>query len=137
MAEQVEIVCGGCGVLFWMTKQFQTMRRQDHKIFFCPAGCQRVYNGPTEEDKLRQERDRLKQAIAYERDRVRAETERRELIQRQARAYKGQVTKLKNRAAAGVCPCCNRTFVNLQRHMANKHSTFLAEEVAPEGVVIQ
>lgn len=137
MAEQVEVVCGGCGVLFWMTKQFHTMRREDHKIFYCPAGCQRVYKGPTEAEKLRLERDRLKQEIAYQQDRVRAETERRELIQRQARAFKGQVTKLKNRAANGVCPCCNRTFANLQRHMATKHAGFVAEEVTLDGATIQ
>ena len=36
-------------------------------------------------------------------------------------AARGQVTKMRNRVGNGVCPCCNRTFVNLQRHMASKH----------------
>lgn len=44
-------------------------------------------------------------------------------------AARGQVTRLKNRAAAGVCPCCNRTFHQLVRHMAAKHPDFAAEPV--------
>lgn len=28
---------------------------------------------------------------------------------------------LQKRINAGVCPCCNRTFQNLARHMATKH----------------
>lgn len=36
----------------------------------------------------------------------------------------------------GVCPCCNRTFSDLQRHMASKHKGFAAEEVtAPEAAI--
>jgi hypothetical protein len=41
-----------------------------------------------------------------------------------ARAYKGQATRLRNRAKAGVCPCCKRTVSQLARHMASKHPDF-------------
>ena len=30
-------------------------------------------------------------------------------------------------AKAGTCPCCNRTFTNLARHMASKHKDVGAE----------
>ncbi len=43
-------------------------------------------------------------------------------------ATKGQLTKLKNRVGNGVCPCCNRTFVNLQRHMGTQHPGYAASE---------
>lgn len=33
-------------------------------------------------------------------------------------------TRIKNRVKNGVCPCCNRTFENLARHMQAKHSDF-------------
>lgn len=39
----------------------------------------------------------------------------------------GQVTKLKNRVGHGVCPCCNRSFGNLARHIESEHPTFIAE----------
>lgn len=34
---------------------------------------------------------------------------------------------LRNRAAAGVCPCCNRTFEQLGRHMTTKHPEYVKE----------
>lgn len=33
--------------------------------------------------------------------------------------------------------CCNRQFVQLQRHMASKHPTFLTEDVTPKDATIQ
>ncbi len=37
---------------------------------------------------------------------------------------KGQLVKVKKRISCGVCPCCDRTFQNLQRHMATQHPDF-------------
>lgn len=51
----------------------------------------------------------------------------REGAERSASAYKGQATRLRNRIKAGVCPRCNRTFQNLQRHMAGQHPEFKPE----------
>lgn len=45
-------------------------------------------------------------------------------------AARGQVTRLKRRAANGVCPCCTRTFADLKRHMANQHPDFTLESDA-------
>lgn len=42
---------------------------------------------------------------------------------------KGVATRLKNRAAHGVCPCCNRTFQQLARHMSAKHPDFKTADV--------
>lgn len=93
--------------------------------FYCAYGHgQHFAKGPTEADKLRQERDRLKQQIAKVCDDVRHQRERADSAERAASAYKGQATRLKNRAKAGVCPCCNRSFENLRRHMADKHPEF-------------
>ncbi len=38
------------------------------------------------------------------------------------------MTKVKKRAANGVCPCCNRTFSDLARHMKAKHPDFAEGE---------
>jgi DNA repair exonuclease SbcCD ATPase subunit len=43
-------------------------------------------------------------------------------------AQKGVTTRIKNRASNGVCPCCNRTFQNLARHMHTKHPDFAKSE---------
>lgn len=44
-----------------------------------------------------------------------------EMRLRQLSAARGQVTRIKNRVGNGVCPCCNRSFGNLHRHMQTKH----------------
>lgn len=99
--------------------------------FFCAHGHpQRFPEGESEETKLRRERDRLKQQLAQKDDAIRQEREQRMAAERQASAARGVVTKLKNRAAAGVCLCCNRSFANMARHMADKHPQFQAEEIA-------
>jgi DNA repair exonuclease SbcCD ATPase subunit len=92
---------------------------------YCAYGHGQVYvEGETEETKIRRERDRLAQQIAQSDDEIKRQRELRETAERQAAAARGQVTKLKNRASAGVCPCCNRTFSQLKRHMDQKHPDF-------------
>lgn len=40
---------------------------------------------------------------------------------------KGVLAKVKKRVAHGVCPCCNRSFTDLRRHMESKHPEFAHE----------
>lgn len=35
--------------------------------------------------------------------------------------------EIKKRVGNGVCPCCNRTFENLSRHMSCKHPEYKTE----------
>lgn len=97
--------------------------------FYCAYGHKQHYPaGETEADKQRRRAERLEQQLAQKDDAIRYERKLRALQERSARAYKGQVTRLKNRAGKGVCPCCNRHFTNLQRHMENKHPDFADSE---------
>lgn len=131
----VKIACCRCRMDFWVTDAFNATLRQTEQTFFCPAGHPQHFPlGESETDKLRRERDRLKQDQAWYEDRLRAEKASRELADRRAAAARGQVTKLKKRAAAGVCPCCNRTFTDLHRHMNTKHPGFIAEPDAADHV---
>jgi hypothetical protein len=90
-----------------------------HQQFLCV--------GESDETKLRRERDRLTQRLAEKDDEIRRQHERTEAAERRGAAARGQVTKIKNRVGHGVCPCCNRTFENLARHMGAQHPTFTAE----------
>lgn len=45
----------------------------------------------------------------------------RDYTENRRRAEKAAKTRLKNRAKAGVCPCCNRTFKQLAAHMKTQH----------------
>lgn len=121
---------------------YQAAKRSPRISFWCPYGHEQHFlEGESEETRLRRERDRLVQRlaekdddIAWQRKRAEEAREAREAAERRAAAARGQVTKLKKRASNGVCPCCNRTFSDLARHMATKHPTFLAEEVPGDGV---
>lgn len=96
--------------------------------FYCAYGHKQFYvEGESEEDKLRRERDRLAQQIAERNDRITALREERDAADRRAAAARGQVTKIKNRVGAGVCPCCTRSFNNLRRHMETEHAGYRAE----------
>ena len=41
--------------------------------------------------------------------------------ERSNRALRGHLTRQRKRAAAGMCPCCRRTFENVARHMESQH----------------
>ncbi|MGH2556397.1 MAG: hypothetical protein ACRDHO_11845 [Actinomycetota bacterium] len=112
--------CGLCGVDFawpdWMNKK----SREDGSSFYCPNG-HRIGYGETENDKLQQRLRSMEARLQHERD-------QREATERSLAAKKGQVTKLKKRVGKGVCPCCNRHFVNVERHMASEHPEYSEEE---------
>ena len=53
--------------------------------------------------------------------------EAREANARAARA-EAAAARLKKRASAGLCPCCNRSVGALERHMRTKHPQWVAEQ---------
>lgn len=92
----------------------------------CPLGHTWGYTGKSVERQLKEEQDRSAR-LAADRDQAEAH----------ARAMKGVATRRKNeldrvnkRVAAGVCPCCHRTFKQLARHMKAKHPGFPEREGA-------
>lgn len=109
-----------------MPETLHASRKRDREGFFCPNGHEAAYKD-TEADRLRRERDRLAQQLAQKDDSIQRQRELREATERRAAAARGQVTKLKNRVGADVCPCCTRSFTNLRRHMETEHAGFRAE----------
>jgi hypothetical protein len=115
----VPITCSGCGVLFAMTTDYIAERRKDHKTWHCPNGCDQYYPSETPlEKQLREAKARL------EAERGWASRVEQDLAaeRKQHASTKGQLTKAKKRASAGVCLHCNRTFQNVARHMSSKHT---------------
>lgn len=112
----VRVNCATCKTDFAIPKQLHTACHHSEKISFkCPYGHSNIYReGLSDAEKQRLRADRALQESARLRD-------ERDVAIRRTAAAKGQVTKLKNRAKAGVCPCCTRHFTNLERHMKSKH----------------
>lgn len=90
----------------------------------CPLGHEFVPSGKGVAERLRESLRWTENALQASRD----ETQRQV---RRVRAYKGQMTKLRKRIANGVCPCCNRTFTNLARHMASQHPDWNPDPETP------
>lgn len=122
--------CCVCKSPIWLTDAlYEAAQAGREKVtFYCGYGHPQVFAiGETEEQKLRRERDLLAQRIAERDDEIRRQRERAEGLDRRLAAARGVVTRIKNRVGHGVCPCCNRTFEDLARHMTSKHPTFSAE----------
>jgi hypothetical protein len=118
----------GCGVVFAVPRTLLSSLREHKGTLHCPKG-HRLGFGDSEADKLR---------VRLEQEERRTERQRKEKewaqqdaakAKRSASAYKGKLTATKNRVGHGVCPCCNRTFQQLARHMKCKHPNYATEEV--------
>jgi DNA repair exonuclease SbcCD ATPase subunit len=105
-------------------------RRRDHKSFFCPMGHSLYFGGESDVETLKKQLKRERQAADQLRAEVTYERDQREATERSLRGTRAALTRTKNRIAAGVCPCCSRSFQNLSEHMANKHPAY-AEEPTP------
>jgi hypothetical protein len=112
--------CITCGVVFTVPESMHEHQQQEGGFHHCPNGHSQGWTKEkSERERLRLERDRLKQRQAMLEDEIRAERERAEKAE-------AATKRLKKRTAAGVCPCCTRTFVNVQRHMQSKHPNVVA-----------
>lgn len=123
-----QIECWVCGVNFAITSDSHSRLKENGKTFFCPHGC-RIAFGESKKDKEIRE---LKASIEARDRSIEARDRWLTDEKRSHAATKGQLTKTKKRIKHGVCPCCNRQFQNLQRHMENKHPDFV-EKVGPDG----
>jgi hypothetical protein len=97
---------------------------------YCPLGHSWVFSGKGEADRLREENARLERVAASRAESLRIAREDRDHADRRRAAAKGQLTKVRNRIANGVCPSCNRHFANVERHMSSQHPDFVVPLVS-------
>lgn len=118
-----------CGMRHAVPKELRRFQLRQHRNgetvidIYCPLGHPHVPTGKSEVEKVREQLD-------AERRRVASLTSRFDQEQASHRATKSQLTKAKNRAKAGVCPCCKRTFQQLARHMTTQHPEFNPESLS-------
>lgn len=128
------ITCAGCFMEFGMPDHMNKARRNDHKVFYCPSGCENYYNAQSAEEKLRQERDNLKQQMARieeeKRDAMATANQQREL----AKKAEAKLKRAKKRHDAGVCQHCNRTVSQMARHVKTCHPEALKPKLVAEKV---
>ena len=120
-----EINCGKCGGTYAINERYRQEKEQVGDCWNCPycqCGWGYANNG---------ENARLKRELAAETKRkewaeqdAKLARDRAARVEHSARATRGHLTRVKRRVAAGVCPCCNRTFKQLARHMSAKHPAY-------------
>ena len=116
--------CPDCGGVYAIAQEYKDEARKKggfKQCWTCPY-CKTVRGfGEGEADRLRAQIAELERSRKWE-EQQRLNAEREANHFRKSRdGIKGALAKERKRVGNGVCPCCNRTFVNLQRHMVTKH----------------
>jgi hypothetical protein len=112
-SETLTVTSCWCGVnLAIPANLYRYARNHSNYSIYCPLGHTFFYRNSFE-DELKRER--------------RQHEATRELLHAEERSHvatRGHLTRARRRAAAGVCPCCHRSFENVARHVKTKHPDF-------------
>ena len=124
--------CWKCKCEVWLpTPLYKAAKHSSRIVFCCAYGHEAVFTEEeTEADKLRRERDRLKQDAARKDENIEFLQRSVFKLKEEAAAAKLDTVRARKRALMGTCPCCHRTFRQMALHMRNKHPEFKAEEIA-------
>lgn len=114
------LTCGHCGVPFALEKSHLARLQADGSEFYCPNGHRVSYR---ESGIQRAEKAAKRAQELLDQERRRTEQLRADVVtmDNRRKAEAAAKTRIKNRVARGICPCCNRSFENLARHMKSKH----------------
>lgn len=121
--------CCKCMCYFAMPKDLWERAKQSEREFFCPNGHGQVYT-KTENSKLKAQIQQLENDAIRRKQYIDEQNNTIEQLGYSLRAQKAAKTKIMNRVKNGVCPCCNRTFKDLQSHFKTKHPELLSGERA-------
>ena len=111
-----EVECCACGVTFAFPQRLHKECMSTGKAFFCPNGHSQVYQ--------ESEETRLRKQLKEEQERYRQVELQLTSTKDQLLATKRELQQHKKRVANGVCPCCHRSFTQLQRHMKTRHPEY-------------
>lgn len=120
--------CPSCGVIYALTKDYQERRYADAKSFYCPNGHTSSWS-ETEEKRLRRRAEWAEKQLGWAETSRDAARDQAQAAHHSARAYKGHLTRMRNRIAAGVCPVqsCRRNFANVKAHVTSQHPQWAHE----------
>lgn len=117
------LTCAGCGITYAIPSQLHYQYTERGATVNCPnPKCPwgGMVRRETKEQKLEKQLNAAREARRWAEESLEGE-------RRSHAATKGHLTRTKRRVAGGVCPCCQRSFQNLKRHMANQHPDFAKE----------
>jgi len=111
------INCGKCGGTYAINETYRAEKETVGGWWHCPyCECSWGY-GVSENGRLKRELEEKERLLRQEK----CEALRNQQLLDAERLAHGAALRKIRRVSRGVCPCCNRTFENLARHMATKH----------------
>lgn len=114
-----------CGVLYGLSSSYIDQRRNDHDVWSCPNGHTLHFAQKNELEEAKAQLRRAKEDAAWYAERAEAARRSAEAARRSAAATRGHLTRLRNKIALGICPCCRRNFGNVAAHMQGQHADWL------------
>jgi len=112
-----QMECGGCGVVFAIPLGMYEQAKRAGGWWHCPNGHCQGWEKGSDHTRIKE----LEAALAAEQQRKQQALSRENEQRARADALEKKAATAAKRAKAGVCPCCNRTFQQLARHMQVKH----------------
>jgi hypothetical protein len=122
-----------CGVIYAITEDYKGRRYKDGESFYCPNGHISSWSD-TEEKRLLRRAEWAETRLGWAETSRDAARDQAEAAHHSARAYKGHLTRMRNRIASGICPVqgCRRNFANVKAHVTTQHPQWAHEH--PEAL---
>lgn len=114
--------CITCAVAFAIPETMAASLRRNSGFFYCPNGHSQGW-GESEADRLRKELEAKAKALTESKCTLAKIQETLIRVGEEKSKLDAELRRHKTRTKNGICPCCNRTFANLARHMKTKHPT--------------
>jgi hypothetical protein len=125
--------CPVCGIIHGFPEDLSARRSEGGGTIYCPNGHAWHYI-ETEVARQRKRADVAEERLKWARSATRAAQDQADAAEHSARAYKGHLTRMRNRIANGVCPVqgCRRNFADVKAHVLTQHPTWAHEH--PEAL---
>ena len=127
--ELCTVNCGCCGGTYAINERYRQTAYAKGDSWTCPY-CKTGwgYGKDNENARLKKQVEELSARNQRSLERANSAEHANRELSKQLKGTKTRMRNLKTRVHNGVCPCCSRTFTNLQRHMATKHPEYGAGE---------
>ena len=122
-----------CGIRLAIPSSLYREAHNNGVAVYCPLGHTFVWK-ETEADRLRAQIKQTEHSLRIARASAVAARDQRDAAERSNAAYRGWITRLRNRIANGVCPVkdCHRNFADVRQHIASVHPEWAHEH--PEAL---
>ena len=108
------LTCSVCGIRFAAPGFWLSKRRDDHEIFYCPSGHSQYFPAKSQAEIAISDRNKVQAKLN---EALHAQV----VLEKKLNEEKAKLARLETRISHGICPCCNRSFKDLERHMKLKH----------------